>query len=188
MLTLNLLPEHYKEEYAFEKKKRFVVFLGISVCIIVLVFDALLYSIYFFLEIHEQSLADVKRAQESAETAQRLSALKEEVRALNADIGAREKARREASPVAFAIEHIASLVSQGTYVKTLSLDGTMRIVQLAGFAPTREAVLALSAALSGSDFVEPGTLEDPVKNILRERDIEFTFTFALKSAPRETIP
>ena len=56
MLTLNLLPEQHKREYALEIKTRFAVFVFISLAAILVVFIALLFSAYLYLRIQVNSM------------------------------------------------------------------------------------------------------------------------------------
>jgi len=179
MLTLNLLPEQYKEEYRFERKKRLIVSVGISLSLIFFVCNALLASTYVFLTIYQKSFEDGLEARQTSEVAVRLAEVKKSIRTLNTNVALLQGMRGEIFPVAPILERISLLVKPGIYVRTLSFDAVSKTVQLAGFAQTREGVLELADALSGSDFVLPGSLESPVKNILKEEEIEFTFTFQI---------
>jgi Tfp pilus assembly protein PilN len=179
MLTLNLLPEPFKEEYRYEKKKRLVMSLGISLCLIVIVLDALFFSTYLFLRIYQGTFDDGLVALRQSEVALRLAEVKRNTRALNARISFLDKARSEAVSAGPLLEKVARLVEEGVYLRSVSMDASARTVNILGFAETREAVLALEEALSGSDFVAPDSLKSPVKNILKEKDVEFSFTFTL---------
>ena len=179
MLTLNLLPEQYKEEYRYEKRKRFVMSLGISLCLMVLVLDALFFSTYLFLRIYQGAFDEALTARRQSEVALRLGEVKKNIRALNARVGFLRKARSEALSAAPLLEKIALLVREDVYLRSVSMDASSKTVSVLGFGETREAVLELQAALAGSDFVAPESLESPVRNILKEKDVEFSFTFAL---------
>ncbi|MBI1754970.1 hypothetical protein HY250_00775 [Candidatus Azambacteria bacterium] len=180
MLTLNLLPERYKVEYLFEKKKRFLVFFGISLCLILSVLCALLFSTYLFLVISQKSLAATLEARRQAEVSTRLEAIKEEIQGLNTKIGTVKSAKKGVVFFGPTLEKIIVLVEPGVYLKNISFDAKTKIVNVLGFADTREKVLLLSVALSAGDFVLPNSLISPIANILKEKDIDFSFTFNLK--------
>lgn len=180
MLTLNLLPEHYKAEYALEKSRRLMMFFGVSLCFISAMFLALLYSTHVFLVIQEESLNEALGTRQQAEIGKKLSTLKEQTSTLNAKIGRVKSAYGEVRAHAQVVEGVALLAKPGIYIKSLSLDAQTRTVMLAGFADTRDLVLAFGDALAKSEFAEPNTLASPITNILKEKSVEYSFTFMLK--------
>lgn len=177
MLTLNLLPQHYKYEYAFEKKKRFMVFLCIFISLILVLFNAFLLSTYLFLTIGEKAAHDTIEAQQSTDIVKRLTDIEKDIRAANTKIGTLVNAEKEIVLVAPVVEKTAALITEGAYMKSLSLDASSKNVSITGFAGTRSAVLAIAKRLSESDFVDAQSVKNPVKNILKESDIDFTFSF-----------
>jgi|SRR3989344_8504080 len=177
MLTLNLLPDQYKAEYALEKKRRFVAHSSIIIFFIAVLFNVLLGSVYVFVFTYEQSLRQSIETQTTTDTVKRLSGIEKKVRELNTSIGVIAKADEEIIPLAPVLERIAKLVDQDAYLKSVSMDASTKTVSVAGFAKTRAAVLALAEALQKSDFVTEGSVKNPIKNILKEENIDFTFTF-----------
>lgn len=180
MLTLNLLPQHYKEEYLFEKKRRLTVFFGISLCLIMVVFCALLFSTYFFLVIQKKSFSASLDARKATEASRRLSEVKKEISAFNKKIGILKIAQAGINPLAPVLEKIAFLVEPGVFVESLSLNAETKAISVSGFSETRERVLSLAAALAQSDFVLAGSLQSPIQNILKEKGVHFSFTFVLQ--------
>lgn len=177
MLTLNLLPQQYKHEYAFEKKKRFTVFLCIFISSIFILFNALLFSTYLFLTIGEKAARDTIDAQQSTDIIKRLTGIEKDIKAANAKIGTLMGAHEVIIPIAPIVEKTAGLIGEGAYAESISLDALTGAVSMTGFAATRDAVLAIAKRLSESDFVDPHSVKNPVKNILKEKDIDFTFSF-----------
>lgn len=177
MLTLNLLPQQYKHEYAFEKKKRFTVFLCIFISSILALFNALLFSTYLFLTIGEQAAHDTIEAQQSTDIVKRLTDIEKDIRAANTKIGTLVNAENEIVLVAPIMEKTAGLIGEGAYMKSAALDASSKNVNITGFAETRSAVLAIAKRLSESDFVDAQSIKNPVKNILKESGIDFTFSF-----------
>src|SRR3990170_1553274 len=183
MLTLNLLPEQYKREYALEIKTRFAVFVFISLAVILAVFIVLLFSAYFYLRIQVNSMEESLVSQRTAANAKPMLSLEKDIKALNAKIGITAKARSDIFPVAPALEKIALLIKQGAYLKSVSLDNKTGAVTIAGFASTRDLVLDLKSDLVSSEFVKPDSIQDPIQNILKDKKIDFTFTFQLEPIP-----
>ncbi len=177
MLTLNLLPDQYKNEYALERKRRFVAHSSIIMFFIAILFNVLLGSVYLFVFTYEQSLRQSIETQTTTDTVKRLSVIEKKVRELNANIGILAKADDEIISLAPVLERITALVGQDAYLKSVSMDASTKTISVAGFAKTRAAVLAFADALKKSDFVAEGSVKNPIKNILKEENIDFTFTF-----------
>lgn len=179
MLTLNLLPQHYQEEYILEKRKRFTVSFMISFCLIAVAFSALLFATYFILTIRENSLEAALASRRQGDTSKELSAIKDGVRSLNKKISELKAAEVGVVPLGPALERLTLLIRPGLYLKSVSIDALSAKVTVSGFADTREEVLSLGAALDASDFVKPGSLESPITNILKEKAVDFSFSFIL---------
>jgi len=179
MLTINLLPPQYKEEYILEKKKRFAVSFIISLCFIAALLAALLFSTYFILTIRKSSFDAALETRQQADTSKQLAAIKDGVRGLNKQIAELKTARAGIIPLGTPLEHLAILIKPGVYVKSISVDTQNKKVVLSGFADTRDEVLSLGSALDESDFVEQGSLQSPIANILKEKAVDFSFTFNL---------
>ena len=95
MLTLNLLPEQYKIEYNFEKRRRFIVAVLLSLCVILIIFNALMFATYVFLKTQNQALSGALVFQNSEDDAKRLSSLEKNVAVLNGKIVKVTKAKNE---------------------------------------------------------------------------------------------
>lgn len=179
MLTLNLLPEQYKREYALEIKARFAVLVFISLSVISVIFIALLFFVYFYLKIQINSMEKALANQRLASSAQPMLSLEQDIKSLNAKIGAVSKARSDIFPVAPTLEKLALLIKPGYYLKNVSFDNKSGTVNIIGFAATRDLVLSLKDDLVSSEFVKPDSVQDPIQNILKDKKIDFTFTFQL---------
>lgn len=184
MLTLNLLPDQYKNEYALEKKRRFVAHITIILVFIAILFNVLLGSVYAFVYTYEQSLRKSIETQTTTDTVRRLSAIEKNVRTLNARIDVLAGAGKEIIPLAPVFERITEQVGPDAYLKNVSIDAKTKTVSVTGFAKTRSAVLALADALQKSDFVAEGSVKNPIKNILKEEDIDFNLIFVFTHEER----
>lgn len=180
MLTLNLLPEQYKIEYNLEKRRRFIVAVLLLLCVILIIFNALMFSTYIFLKTQNQSLSGVLTFQNSADDAKRLSSLEKNVTTLNGKIAKATKAKNENFNVADLLEKISGISGQESYLETVSIDNISGQVNIGGFAKNRSAVLNIYDSLLKSEFVAEDSLLNPIQNILKSKDITFVFNFKLK--------
>lgn len=179
MLTLNLLPEQYKIEYNLEKRRRFVVAIFLSLCVILFVFNALMFATFIFLKTQNQALSGAFVFQNSEDDAKRLSSLEKNVSALNGQIARTTKAKNENFNIAGLLEKISEIPDAGSYLETVSIDNISGKVNMGGFAKDRESVLKFYDALLKSEFVSDGSLLNPIQNILKSKDITFVFDFKL---------
>ena len=179
MLTLNLLPEQYKIEYNLEKRRRFIVAILLSLCVILIIFNALMFATYVFLKTQNQALSGALVFQNSEDDAKRLSSLEKNVAALNGKIAKVTKAKNEDFNIADLLEKISEISGRESYLETVSIDSISGQVNIGGFAKDRSAVLELNDALLKSEFVSEGSLLNPIQNILKSKDITFVFNFKL---------
>lgn len=179
MLTLNLLPEQYKKEYEFEKRKRFIVFSLVSFGMIFLVFLALLFFTYAFLSIHKRSLQEALAVQRSTDIIKRVATLEKEVQQANSKISSvfqLNSSIRKAAPI---LDNLSKINIPGLYFTSITFDNDTRKVVINGYASRRELVLKLEKELSNNKMVKVGSLESPIQNILHSRDINFKFEFVV---------
>lgn len=181
MLTLNLLPEHSKLEYAFERRKRLIVFVFIALCGITFIFDALLSAVYFYVKEQDRSFAAQLEKQKAAEDSKYIDDLEKSIRDANSEVAALGAIRKDMTASGPVFEKIAKLIRPGVDLKNISLNAVNGDVGINGFAKTREAVLALEEDLKNGDFVVPDSVQSPVTNIFTSQNIHFTFRFKVKN-------
>lgn len=183
MLTLNLLPERSKLEYAFEQKKRLIVFVFITLCGITFTFDVLLGSIYFYMKAMQSSVVKELELQETDEGTKLIFQIEKSVKNTNSTIAGLVSVVKERTVAGLVLEKITLLAKPGVYLKSLSLNAGQGTVSIDGFAETRELVLDLESMLNKSDFVVPGSVSSPITNIFTSKNIHFSFTFKVTNHP-----
>ncbi len=183
MITLNLLPENYKLEYAFERKKRLIVFVFIALCAIALIFNALLFSVYLYIKVWDSSVSEELEQQRGGESAKQIADLEKSVKNANAEIDALTKIQKDMTVSGPVVEHITMLVKPGVYLKSISLNAATQELALDGFAQTRDLVLELGEALKMSDVVVADSVKSPITNIFTSTNINFSFTLKVKNRP-----
>ncbi len=183
MLTLNLLPEQSKLEYAFEQRKRLIVFVFVVLCGIVFLFDALLGSVYIYMRSTQTSIADDLELQKIDDSTKHIFQIEKDIKNANSAIISLVSVTKERTVAGPILEKIAFLVKPGIYLRNLSLDAVQGMVTINGFATTRELVLDLESMLNESDFIIPGSVTSPITNIFTNKNINFSFTFKVKNNP-----
>lgn len=181
MITLNLLPESYKIEYAFERKRRLIIFTIVVLCAIVLVFNTLLFSTYLYIRVWNSSAVGELEKQKSEESVKRIDEMESNVKNTNAVIETLVLVKKDITVAGPALEQMALLIKPGVYLKSIALNASDGVVNLTGFSKSRELVLDLETALNHSDFVVPGSVRSPITNIFTSKNIDFSFTFKVKN-------
>ncbi len=180
MITINLLPEEYKKEFAYEKTKRFFTFVFLSLYFIVIVFSLLLFGAYFFLKVELSTWQEKIDAEKTDEKVKRILGLEETIKLTNKKIQTINNAKKEKTEVSKLIESIIPAVGDRIYLTSLSLNADAKKVSLSGFALSRDDVLKFESFLKNSQFVKEGTLVSPKSNILKRENIDFQFSFNIK--------
>ena len=183
MITLNLLPAHYKHEYAFERKKRLIIFVFVALCAITLVFNALLFSVYLYVKVWDSSVSAELEKQQGGESAKYIADLEKSVKNANKEIDALTGIQKDMTVSGPVLENMIMLIKPGVYLKNVSLNAATQDVAIGGFAKTRDLVLELEQALKTSDFVVSESVKSPVTNIFTSANINFSLTLKVKNRP-----
>ncbi len=180
MITINLLPEEYKKEYAFEKARRFSVLIFLSLYFIIIVFTALLFGVAAFLKIETNFWSNKIESEKSTEKVQQVLSLEESIRNINKKISIIKKADKESVNIVSILNNLSNIMNEDMYLKTLTINSETKNVNMEGFSSTRDDVLNLEEALRKSEWIDAETLVSPNSNILKEKDINFSFAFKIK--------
>lgn len=178
MLTISLLPPEQKKEYKMELNRRLIVFYSIGLLTIIGIFIGLLFSITVYLDIQNDALNQQIIILETAPKAKEIRGLELAIKDFSNLLS---KARTiKASLYAFHpfFRDINSIMPQGVYVNTLSVDRQTQKASLTGFAPTRAEVIGFKDGLGKLPWVK--LVDSPLSNLIKERNINFSFTIDLK--------
>ena len=181
MIRINLLPEKYKKGYKIEKTRRFFVFLFLSLYFVIFVFTILLFGSYYFLKTESDFWSENLELKKSDENIKSILELEKDIKKTNKKINFVYKINSNKIVVSDLIENISSLISDGVYLKSLSLNANTGDVNLSGFANTRDNILTLEDRLKNSNWVDKSSFVSPKSNILKKKNIDFTFSFKLKT-------
>lgn len=179
MLTLNILPPIEKENYKTEITRRFAVFFGIGVFVVLVIFIAVLTVGYLFLYLQIEPLNKRLDTIQATEKARKAQGLERQIKDANKIIVAISNAKSQATAITGIIEKIsASSSNDSSYLKTLLIDFTGGNAKISGYSKTRDQVVAIQDNLSKEASFE--NISAPYANFLKQKNIDFTFEFKIK--------
>jgi len=177
MIRLNLLPPQEKEILAHEENRRWVVYYGSAVILILLVFLGLLGAIWFGINIQLNSAVNALDSIKTSFKGQNLKTQQTAIVALNKYLARIENIQKNQKDYSSLLILLTNLIPEGVRLESFSVD-EKDAATLTGFAAKREQVLALQENINNSGLFEK--VESPLSNLVKQTDIEFTFTFNLK--------
>jgi Tfp pilus assembly protein PilN len=176
MIKLNLLPPPEKKEFARNQFQRWIIFYGVRIIGILLIFSFLLAIIWLYIDIQLQA---ANKDYNSIQTGLRGTDLKmqqEKTVLLNTTINKISLAQKNQKNYSGFLASLTNLVPPGIRLEAISLDknneGTLN-----GFAQKREQIIAYKDLLDKSGlFVN---IENPLSNLVKQTDINFYFKFKI---------
>jgi Tfp pilus assembly protein PilN len=176
MIELNLLPPEEKQEIAGQKAFRKALISGSLSLIFVLIFLAILSSIWLYSLIQLRSIQGIAKELEATPQNQAFGDIKKQIDDINQKLQSFSKLKSQEKDYSFYLEKLIELANPSIKFSSVSFDGSK--VSLSGQALTREALLAFKDALGGSSFFQ--NINTPLSNFLKQNNIDFTFSFELK--------
>lgn len=181
MLTLNLLPPKEKRELRFETNRRFAMFAGVSGLMVLSIFAILLFSTKLYIDIQLEPLEGAIHEERERAEAKRTEEIEKEI----------QKAREQISHIAAIqqgifywssiLKEISRFPLEGIIFSSIALgeSGAEKNVKIVGYAEDRDhALLGLEEAIkSHPRFYD---LDSPSSNWIKERDINFVFSFKIR--------
>jgi Tfp pilus assembly protein PilN len=177
MIKLNLLPPEEKKEIAGQKDFRKVLARGSFSLALVLVFLAILASIWLYLLIQLRSVQEIASELEANPQNQTFQDIKKEIDGINKKMQAFDKLESQRKEYSFYLQKLSELVNPGIVFRSVNFVGSK--VSLSGQASTREVLLSLKSALESSPYFQ--NINAPLSNFLKQNNIGFSFSFELKS-------
>jgi len=179
MIELNLLPPQEKNELKLERLYHWLIFYGSATILIVLLFVVFLALIWSFiliqLKTYTVNLENTKTSfqGQSIENQQKLiSSFNRQLEKINQI----QNDHKYYSPI---LAHLAGLIPSGIRIDAFAVDKQGNCT-LTGYAQRRSQLLLLKEALEKSSFFEK--IDNPISNLTKQTDINFSFKFAVKSA------
>jgi len=171
------LPPEEKAEIMSQKAFKKVLFWGFSSLIFVLIFLALLSSIWWYLLIQLKSIQGIVDGLESSPQNEAFKELKQEIDGVNQKLQYFNQLQRQETEYSFYVEKLTELTTQDIKFKRIWIDGNKFVLE--GTAITRQALLSFKDALGDSPYFK--NLDTPLSNFLKQNNIDFSFAFELKT-------
>ncbi|MBM3205982.1 hypothetical protein FJZ41_04005 [Candidatus Shapirobacteria bacterium] len=177
MIEFNLLPPEEKAEIASQKNFKKIMAGGFFGLLCAMAFLAVLASVWLYSLIQLRSIQGIAKELEANPQNQVFRDIKNEIDGINQKMLAFDKLKSQEKDYSFYMQELAGLTKPGIEFKNVKFDGEK--VSLSGRATSREALLAFKSSLEGSsDFKN---VNAPLSNFLKQNDIDFTFSFELKT-------
>jgi Tfp pilus assembly protein PilN len=175
---INLLQPELKEEYNNYLAKRFVVFFGSAMILVLLIFVVLLSASFLFLKIQNLALEEQITALENSEQNRNFQSLNKSLAdliQLYRTVAATESKLFKLLPI---LEELVILMPDPIYLTNLNFNFQQKEINLGGFAPRRDNVITLKDRLDRSPYFSK--VVSPLSNLVKDRDILFNFTLVIK--------
>jgi len=174
MLKLNLLPPQDKKDLELAKLSRLIVSLAVWFLIFLIIFTLFLVSTYFSLSI---LLAEQKKLigiRQSDPKTQEMLEIEEKIKQTNQIVKQVYSKQQEMILWTPPLEEMTKIIPSGIYLTNLSYQAIDNQITLNGWADWRENLLRFQESLEENSFFKE--VEAPLSNLIKQRDIDFSFT------------
>lgn len=177
MIKLNLLPPEEKKILSLEQSRRWVNFYGCSGFLMLAAFSLLLIFIWSLILIQlKGSNLDVQSNQASQQ-GRSVSEQQNSVKELNRTLQTLDAVQKNQRYFSKFLIFLAENLPSGMRLDGLAVEKNGRVA-LSGFAPRREQLLLFQRKIEDSSLFSD--IENPLENLTRQTDINFTIEFSLK--------
>lgn len=178
MNGINLLPHSEKQSYHMELTRRLVGFYSVGILCVLAIFIGLLLSINAYLAIQHTLLREQIASFEFSPNTRRVQGMELIVREFTE--AARKLQGVKGSLVALhpLLREFESAIPPGVTLQGVSLDARANKGTVVGSAATRNDVIAFEERLEALEWIV--SVESPLSNLIRERDISFSFGVTTK--------
>lgn len=177
MIRLNLLPPQEKKRLEFVKFNSLLASLAIWLSVFLTIFVILLLSAFFSLSILLQEQRRLIEIRQSDPKTQYLLEIEKKIEQANQIIKQVHLKQAEIILWTPLLEEISEIVPSGIYLNNLSYQATKGQISLSGWADCRDNLLNFQKSLEESPFFEE--IEAPLANLIKQKDINFSFTLHL---------
>lgn len=180
MLKFNLLPPKEKKEIEIANLSRFIAFVSAQLLALLAVFVILLLTTYFYLSTLVKAQDRLIEIEQKDTRTQRLADIEGMIKQTNQIIDhvfANQKKTILLTPI---LEEITRIVPTGVYLTNFSYQRETNQIKISGRADQREDFLLFQKNISEDAlFTE---LESPLSNLLKQKEVDFNFSFKIKES------
>jgi len=180
MLKLNLLPPEEKKRLELDRLGRLLASFSVHLAIGLAIFVLILVNAYFCIRILIKAQNDLVEVRQNDEKAQHQVKVESEIKQANQQ--ARQIYIKQAGLTILTpiLEEVSKIVPSGIYLTGLSYQAAENQINLSGRANNRDRLLAFEDSLKKSPHFRE--IEAPLSNLIKQTDINFSFTINLPSA------
>lgn len=178
MLTLNLLPPKEKENLKLTKINRLIIFYSGIIFVLLLIFIILISSTLLFLTIQLKVIEKLVALEEKSPFSLATKNKEKEITLVNQKLKMIDKIQSDHQKYSIILEDLAKMIPPGAQLSSFSFDNQTKKASLLGYALERNSLLVLKESLE--KFPKFTALESPISNLLKQKDINFRFSFLIK--------
>jgi len=173
-MKLNLLPPKEKEKLELDNLNQLIFFLAIRIAIFLLIFTLLLITTYYCLSILLKEQKRLIEINENDIKIQQLVKMEEKIKNVNQQLHKINLKQKELVVWTPALEELSKITPSGVYLINFSYRLSNNEINLSGWAESRDKLINFKDSLEESAlFVN---LESPLSNLIKQTDINFSFT------------
>lgn len=175
---MNLIPQHYRDEYRYERMTSFVIYAGTVWLIVAVAWAVLLLPSYFFLS--SQLEVITANNQETSDVRTReIERLSKEISEVNTVLSTVHNLSSDHTSVIDIMREITERTGGGIRYSSMNIaKGSGATISLQGVAKTRKDLQALKVDMEASPMF--AAAEIPVETFNHTVDIAFSLTLTLK--------
>ena len=182
-MKLNLLPPKEKEKLELDDLNQLIFFLAIRIAIFLLIFILLLISTYYCLSILLKEQKRLIEINENDIRIQQLVKMEERIKNVNQQLTKINLKQNELVIWTSVLEELAKIIPSGVYLTNFSYRLFDNKINLSGWAENRDKLINLKNSLEESVFFV--NLDSPLSNLIKQTDINFSFTLEPVSLNKE---
>ena len=173
---MNLLPLQQKDAIYKDVLARFFSVALLIVAFWILIFFVLAYNAVFYLNLQIPAIEERLNAESETQKANIVQSVENDISELNEALLRIEIIRKkEAFNFPYILRLVGGAVPGGANLRNITFQSEM--MTISGHADERAQVLELEDMLKQEPIFKD--LDSPLSNIVKERDINFTFSFSL---------
>ena len=174
MFKLNLLPSKDKKDLELASLSRLIASLAVWFLIFSIIFTLLLVSTYFSLSILLEEQKKLMEIRQSDPKTQYMLEIEGKIKQANQIVKQVYLKQEEMILWTPILEKMTKIVPSGIYLTNFSYQAANNKITLNGWANWRENLLYFQESLEKNSFFKE--VEAPLSNLIKQRDIDFSFT------------
>lgn len=174
MFKLNLLPSQDKKDLELASLSRLIASLAIWFLIFLIIFTLLLISTYFSLSIlleEQKKLIEIRQSDPKTQGVLEIEGKIKQANQIVKQVYLKQEEMILWTPL---LEKMTRIVPSGIYLTNFSYKAVDNQITLNGWADWRENLLYFQESLEENSFFKE--VEAPLSNLIKQRNIDFSFT------------